>query len=59
MERLSDPARNAYVQPRTVKNGCQHMGGCGCSVPFHLREPTAAERKFLDRFYPAPVPAVE
>lgn len=54
-----DAERNAYASPRVLQAGCQHLLGCKCSVPFHLREPTAAEQKFLDRFYPAPVPAAD
>jgi hypothetical protein len=40
--------------PRTVKSGCQHLGGCGCDVPYHLRESTPAEQRFEARAFAPP-----
>jgi len=48
---MSDKQRtdfDAYCHAREVRDGCQHMLGCRCDVPFWLREPTPAE---LEHYY--------
>jgi hypothetical protein len=41
--------RNAYVDPRKISPGCQHLLGCKCETPFWLRDPTPRELEFESR----------
>jgi hypothetical protein len=48
------PDKNAFTMPRSVRTGCQHMGGCACDVPYHLRESTPTEQRFEARSFSPP-----
>lgn len=51
----TDPDRNAFTMPRTVKSGCQHFQGmCNCDTPYHLRDSTPAEQRFEARSFSPP-----
>lgn len=44
--------KDAFSQPQSTRSGCQHMMGCKCDAPFHLRASTPVERRKEQRLPP-------
>lgn len=56
---MTDRAINAYLYPRKVIPGCDHVRlYCKCDTPYHLREASPDEVRFEARLLP-PLPKQE